>query len=159
MGRRHDNFRDEAADLQKARTRRPALTEQYVAHWSTPTRHARLDVVTSDSLGRDEYIDVAVVHPLSAEAFQGATAKDGSAAEREEQDKHKRYPGPFLTPAVLEVLGRPGEAAQQWLRSLHVDCPLDKRALLTQEAWQRLACTVQRGNAAMLASAGELLAS
>ena len=158
MQQRHDNLRDEVAELQRTRSGRPALTEQYVARWSTSSRAARLDVVTSDALGRDEFIDVAVVHPLSVVAQRGAVAKDGATAAREEQDKHKRYPGPFLTPAVFETIGRPGESCQQWLRSLHsaCSCSPSERTLLTQEAWQRLSCVIQRGNAAMLAGAGTL---
>jgi hypothetical protein len=157
MQQRHDNLRDEVADVQRARSGRPALTEQYVARWSTPSRAARLDVVTTDALGRDEFIDVAVVHPLSAETQKSAVSKDGAAAAREEQDKHRRYPGPFLTPAVFEAVGRPGESAQQWLRALHCACAPHERTTLSQEAWQRLSCVIQRGNAAMLASAGQLV--
>ena len=96
------------------------------------------------------------MNPLSVESQRAAAVKDGEAAKRGEQDKHRRYPGPFLTPVVLETFGRPGEAAMHWVKSLHNNCPVGQRALLSQETWQRLSSVLQRGNVALLSSAGEL---
>ena len=154
--RRHNELRDEAHEIYEARTNKPALKEQYVPHWSTARSEARLDIVGSDALGRDEYVDIAIVHPLCTTVARQAAGCDGAAASNEEKRKHDRYPGPFLTPAVWEAMGRPGESVQKWMSAVHATCDASERSTLVRESWQRLNCVIQRGNAAMLASAGIL---
>ena len=54
-------------------------------------------------------VSAAAAAPVMMAAAGGAAP----AAAAEEQHKHTRYPGPFLTPAVWEVVGRPGAALEQ----------------------------------------------
>jgi hypothetical protein len=116
---RHDGARDWLAKLV---TRRlgpgsAATCEQYVPRWDRTkadgtVEKARLDVVYLHG-GRRVFVDLAFVTARSRNgaALRSQAARDGAAAEREEDDKRRRYPGPDLRPFVVESLGRMGDDA------------------------------------------------
>ena len=95
------------------------LTEQRVPAWDRPStraggaangiEQAELDIEYVGPGGR-AYIDVTVRHPAAGDisAVRAAARKDGESKRRAEQQKHERYPGPLLTPVVVETPGRLG---------------------------------------------------
>ena len=105
------------------------LTEQYDPRWDETNRagrrvRARLDGVFDDAQGRRMHVDVAVTEAASAnmhELRQWAE-KDGAAAAREEDEERLRYPGPDLTPFVIEAMGsglvRMHFCGRWWLNTL-----------------------------------------
>ena len=115
---------------------------------------AKLDVCFDDPQGRRVYVDVAVtdvatddVHKLRSRA-----ARDGAAAADKEDRKRLRYPGPDLTPFVVEALARMGSGADALLRSV---APTDatERSVVLGAARQSLSTLVQMGNAELVLSA------
>ena len=159
VGRRHDNIRDWLAKWITEITGRSTLTEQFVPQWDRTNRggdlvRARLDVCFNDPQGRRVYLDVAVTDPATScvhERRQRA-ARNGAAAAREEDSKRLRYPGPDLTPFVLESFGRLGPSADAFLRSV-VPKDADNRAVLLGQARQTLAVLVQMSTAELILSA------
>ena len=115
---------------------------------------ARLGVCFNDLQGRRVYLDVAVTDPATScvhERRQRA-ARNGAAAAREEDSKRLRYPGPDLTPFVLESFGRLGPSADAFLRSV-VPKDADNRAVLLGQARQTLSVLVQMSTAELILSA------
>ena len=78
--------------------------------------------------------------------------RDEAAAERAEDGKRLRYPGPAFAPFAVEALGRPGDAPAQLLRSLAPTGPKGRSEVLA-DAWQTLSVIVQTRNAVLLLSA------
>ena len=160
VDKRHNTIRDWLQKLIQDTTGRTALTEQNVPHWDKvdPERgvveHAILDVSTTDANGRRVYLDVTVpdAATTNAEWKRRRACKDGVAAARAEDTKRLRYPGPGLVPFAVEALGRPGDSAKAFMRSL---APVDpaERAVFLGSAWQTLSVLVQTGNAELLLSA------
>ncbi len=100
---------------------------------------------------------MVVSHPLSIHNTPASSARGGAAASNAETRKHRRYPGAGLVAAALEVQGRPGEELLRFLRIRANGMEEARRAVFLQEAWQTIAATLQRANAAALdASAASL---
>ena len=78
--------------------------------------------------------------------------RSGAAAARAEDGKRLRYPGPSLVPFALEALGRPGQSAIAYLRSLAPTEP-HARSKWLGSTWQTLSVLLQTGNAKLLVTA------
>ena len=154
---RHDRLRDWLAALLR-RVLGPGAgvtTEQYVLAWDRvgddgKVEHARLDV-TYVVGGRRVYLDVAVVTARSADVptQRAQGARDGAAADREEDSKRRRYPGPDLRPFVVEALGRLGGDATALLRELAPAEPA-ARSLFIRRAQRELSVHLQSSTAELL---------
>ena len=100
------------------------------------------------------YLDVVIPDAATSnpEWRRRRACRDGVAAARAEDTKRLRYPGPGLVPFAVEALGRPGESAKAFMRSL---APVDaaERTVFLGSAWQTLSVLVQIGNAELLLAA------
>ena len=139
-------------------TGKASLTEQFVPRWDRVNaqgqlERARLDVVFADAQGRQVYLDVAVTDPATTcvQEQRRRARRNGAAALREEDAKRIRYPGPELTPFVIETFGRLGASADAFLRSV-VPKGTDHRARLLGQAPQSLSVLLQTGNAELVLS-------
>ena len=141
-------------------TGRRAHTEQLVPHWdrvdeeTDEVEHARWDVATADAAGRRIYLDITIADAatVNPEQRRRRAHHDGAAAARAEDTKRLRYPGPALVPFAVEALGRPGESAAAFLRSLAPTEPRARSKWLGS-AWQTLSVLLQTGNAQLLITA------
>jgi hypothetical protein len=154
---RHDGARDWLAGLVGKSLGREAAAacEQYVPRWDRTkadgsVERARLDVVYLHG-GRRVFVDLAFVTARSRNgaAMRSQAARDGAAAEREEDDKRRRYPGPDLRPFVVESLGRMGEDASALLRDLAPTDPVERSAFMAR-ARRELYVLLQKANAELL---------
>ena len=129
------------------------LFEQHVPAWDRPstrrgalnsTEQAVLDIEYVGPEGR-AYIDVTVRHPAAgdASAVRAAGRKDGEATRRAERQKHERYPGPLLTPFVVETPGRLGAEARFWLLAQVRTSPPEAQSRELVRAYQVVSCAVQ----------------
>ena len=114
----------------------------------------RADSARPNSTQFRVYLDITIVDAatVNPEQRRRRANHDGAAAARAEDTKRLRYPGPALVPFAVEALGRPGESAVNYLRSL---APVDPRARSKWlgSAWQTLSVLVQTGNARLLLTA------
>ncbi len=152
--KRHHAIRNMLADVCAEADDMAVHKEQAVPKWTTTTTTAILDLVLAAECGQTLAVDVVVTHPVSSHNLTQAGAKDGAAACKAERRKHIRYPGPGLTAAALEVYGRPGEELQGFVRARAGAMPEPERAVFVQTAWQLIAATLQKANAAALDAAG-----
>ena len=115
---------------------------------------AQLHVCFDDSQGWRVYVDVAITDAATRDVYKlrSRAARDGVAAADKEDRKRIRYPGPDLTPFVVEALGRMGSGADALLRSV---APTDatERSVVLGAARQSLSTLVQMGNAELVLSA------
>ena len=152
--RRHGHIITAVSGLiQRWRHHRP-MTEQRVPAWDRPSRsptptgdgieRAILDIEYSEADGRT-WIDVSVRHPAAGEAsdVRRAAKKDGEASRRGEQEKHARYPGSRLVPFVVEMQGRVGAEARQWLRAQVRELPADRQIQELTRAYGVISCALQ----------------
>ena len=143
------------------------LFEQRVPAWDRPSTRAGgaangmeqavLDVEFVGPSGR-MYIDVTVRHPAAgdASAVRAAARKDGVATRRAERQKHERYPGPLLTPFVVETPGRLGAEARFWLLTHVRQLPPEQQTKELTRAYQVVSCAVQGAVASQLRKAAGL---
>ena len=111
-----------------------------------------LDVVWTEE-GRTVAIDVAIVGANSDHGrLQAAASRDGVAAKRAERGKRTRYEGLPITPFVLEVGGRPGEAAIGVVRALAARAGLDEASRTAAVLWQKVSIALQTGVGRTVAS-------
>jgi len=164
---RHDHVRDWLAAWVAKVGGRTALTEQFVPGWDRRARgpdgrerieRAKLDVAFDNASGRRVYVDVAIVEASTPDGHERRqrAARDGAAAAAAAEDrKRTRYPGPGLTPFVIEYLGRLGESADELLYSLAPTDPAERSRVLGElgAARQSLSVMVQMGNAENVLSA------
>ena len=70
-----------------------------------------LDIEFATDEGR-RWVDVTARHPPAGDAgaVRATSRKDGEASRKAERSKHKRSPGPQLTPFADEVGGRVDDA-------------------------------------------------
>ena len=71
-----------------------------------------------------------------------AAREPGEAARRAERQKHERYPGPELTAFVVELPGRLGGEARQWLKERVQQLSEDMWTHETNRAYMVLICSV-----------------
>ena len=118
---------------------------------------AILDVEYTE-LNERRWIDVSVRHAATGTDSDRARAarRAGEAARRGERSKHDRYPGDSLTAFVLEVHGRFGGEARQWLRKQTLQLPDDEQHREQTRAYQALSCALQTQLARQLRSAAGL---
>jgi hypothetical protein len=157
FSRRHNRCRDTFAGWCSANLDQEALTEQHIPEWDRPdgkggVERAILDVVLPQNPagpGRIS-IDVSVVEPTSADvaAARARARRPGLAAADRERTKHRRYPGSFLLPAVMEAGGRWGSEFRRWARAALPQGP--ERAAMLADLRQQMAVSLQRGVAAAL---------
>ena len=155
---RHDGCRDDLAKWCSDTFRTEANTEQHIPRWD---RHgprglerAVLDVVLLDNPAAPGplNIDISIIEATSPDPDEARSRarKPGLAALQREREKHRRYPGDFLLPAVLESGGRWGNEFRRWAKAA---LPPDaNRGPRLAELRQRLAVSLQRGIAAALLS-------
>lgn len=141
--------------------------EQRVPAWDRPStrvggaaigiEQAVLDLEFVGPSGRT-YIDVTVRHPAAggAAAVRAAARKDGEATSRAERQKNERYPGPLLTPFVVETPGRLGAEARLWLLKHVRELPVEQQAKELTRAYQVVSCAVQGTVASQLRKAAGL---
>ena len=100
------------------------------------------------------HYDIAAAAPWQMAASRAAlnARKPGTAAAIEESIKRRRYGNKVLL-VVWETLGRPGQSAQEFLRSLvREHLPADRGDLLAGW-WAAAGATLAGANARMVASA------
>ena len=110
-----------------------------------------LDVVWTEN-GCTVAIDIAIVGAHTDQGrLQAEASQDGVAAKRAERAKRRRYEGLPITPFVLEIGGRPGEAAVGVVRALAARTGGDasrEAAIL----WQKVSIAMQTGVGRTIAS-------
>ena len=91
------------------------------------------------------WIDVSIRHAAAGtnDDVARAARKKGEAARRGERCKHDRYPGTQLTAFVVEVHGRFGGEAQQWIRQQALRLPAEDQTREQTRAYQALSCSLQ----------------
>ena len=163
--RRHWHLAEATAGLLKRWTGDKPLREQRVPTWDRPRRNlqpgddplerAVLDIEFTEANER-RWIDVTARSPAAGELAdrRRAARKPGEAARRAERHKHERYPGEQLTALVVELPGRLGGEARQWLKQMvRTHLPEDRWTHELGRAYKVLSCTVQSQLARQLRSA------
>ena len=110
-----------------------------------------MDIIVMNLDGSIQYIDVALVSPVVANAahLTGASMKNGYAARRAEAYKRTRYPIGNMIPFVIELGGRPGQAARRFIANLYAEEDVDRSKLIAQ-AWSTLSSVLQSAIAGQL---------
>ena len=163
---RHAWYAKAAAGLLKRWTNQEPQLEQRVPTWDRPRRRPRpgddpleravLDIEYTTGNER-RWIDVSVRHPAAGtEADRTRAArKPGEAARRAERTKHERYPGEALTAFAVELPGRLGAEAREWLKQQVRQLPSDTWTQELNRAYKVLSCSLQTWMARQLrASSG-----
>ena len=164
---RHAALAKTTAGLLKRWTNQEPLLEQRVPAWDRPRRRraasedplerAVLDIeYTTDN--QRQWVDVTVRHPAAGtEADRTRAARRaGEAARRAERAKHERYPGENLTAFVVELPGRLGGEAREWLKKQVRHMPPDTWSHELTRAYKTISCTVQSWMARQLRAASGL---
>ena len=111
-----------------------------------------LDVVWTED-GHTVAIDVAIVGANSDRGrLQAAASRDGAAAKAAETRKRTRYKGLPITPFVLEVGGRPGQAAIGVVRALAARVGQEDASRAAALLWQQVSIALQTGVGRTIAS-------
>ena len=117
--------------------------------------HARGDILVSIN-GRMVVADVSVIHPSCASYVAGAARSAGSAAEKREKEKERKYAstdprGYRFVPLVVESYGRLGSKAMGFLNELATAAGLAgvDTAAFTANALRLLSIALCRGNEAI----------
>ena len=100
------------------------------------------------------YADIAIVAAsIACPTLQRVrAARSGASAEKAEDGKRLRYPGPNLAPFVVEVLGKPGQDAISQFR-FFAPTGRQERSKVLGAAWQTLSVILQIAHAEQLLSA------
>jgi len=158
VDRRHNRIRDVVAAWLKEQGHEAVDTEQCVPQWQRigtdgAPEDARLDVAFRSG-GVQQYVDVVVTSPVSADGARNRrnAATDGAAAESAEQGKRRRYPHPELTPLAVETLGRLGTVAQAFAKTWATRDP-SNRSVAIVGFYRRVATALQQHNGDMLLAA------
>ena len=164
---RHSWLAKTGAGLLKRWTSQEPLLEQRVPAWDRPRPRQRpgedpleravLDIEYIDGNER-RWIDVSVRHPAAGtEADRTRAArKPGEAARRAERTKHERYPGERLTAFAVELPGRLGGEAREWLKQQVRQLPRDLWTTELTRAYKAISCSVQSWMARQLRSSSGL---
>ena len=151
---RHAELAKTTAGLLKRWKNQQPLLEQRVPTWDRPRRRPRagedpveraiLDIEYTDGNER-RWLDVTVRHPAAGTDADRTRAarKPGEAARRAERAKHERYPGPELTAFAVELPGRLGSEAREWLKQQVRQLPLDTQTHELTRAYKALSCSLQ----------------
>ena len=84
-----------------------------ITRWNCPTKgKAILDFVYTDPEEGEVCIDISVTETTCL----AGNASRANFVARREREKHNRYPGPELTPVVLDTRGRWGHEALTWVK-------------------------------------------
>ena len=104
------------------------------------------------------WVDVTVRHPAAGDdaAVRAAARRTGEASRRAEREKHSRYPGDRLTAFAVEIGGRLGAEAREWLLAHVRELPEDAQPRELARAYQVISCAVQRRRALQLRRAAGL---
>lgn len=152
--RRHFHLAAACAGLLKRYTGQAALLEQRVPTWDRQRQNPRhgedsleravLDIEYTHLTER-RWVDVSVRHPAAGTLADrvAASRRPGEASRRAERAKHERYPGQQLTAFVVELPGRLGGEARQWLKQLVMQLPSDLQLREFARAYKVISCTVQ----------------
>ena len=91
------------------------------------------------------WIDVSLRHPAAGTDADRTRAarKAGEAARRAERTKHDRYPGEALTAFAVELPGRLGGEAREWLKQQVRQLPQDTWTHELNRAYKALSCSLQ----------------
>ena len=151
--RRHNAERDcIAKELTNAGI--PHVSVEQTAPHDTTTA-LRPDICYHDSQSRAVFLDVEVmtrhIHRNTASMRAGALIEQAEAVKR------RKYAHLRLLPCVFSHLGRLGQGMQACIKSACQDSDLSVRSKYTVGSYQRIACTFQKGNVAILAAAGPLI--
>ena len=145
---RHDACRDAIwewlCSLGKAADR-----EQRVPKWDTREEEARLDVALLDPALGELFIDIS----LTDSVFPGASTRAIHGIARRERKKHKRYPGQGLVPFVLDVRGRWGKEAKNFVQAVVGTLPKESRVEALQHCRRLVAHALQSAVATQLLTA------
>ena len=166
--KRHWHLAEAVGGLLKRWTGEKPLREQRVPTWDRPRQNpepgedplerAVLDIEYTEANVR-RWIDVTARNPAAGTTAdrQRAARRAGEAGRRAERAKHDRYPGEQLTALVVELPGRLGGEARQWLKLLvRTHLPQDRWPHELNRAYKVLSCTVQSQLARQLRSAAGL---
>ena len=106
-------------------------------------QEGQMDIIVMNLDGCVQYIDVAIVSPVIANAnlLANAGRRDGYAARRAENKKKQRYQVRNLVPFVIELGGRPGNLARKFVSSLFDDEDPGK-AIGISRVWSTLSCVM-----------------
>ena len=111
----------------------------------------QMDLIITNLGGCTVYIDVTIVSPVVTPPYHlmQAATKPGYAALRAEYGKRQRYPIPNLIPFAIELGGRPGPTALQFIRRLFREegATRDRRIA---DAWSSLSTALHSATANQL---------
>ena len=151
---RHTGIAKTTSGLLKRWKNEEPLLEQRVPTWDRPRQAPRpgedpleraiLDIEYTDGNER-RWLDVTVRHPAAGTTADQTRAarKPGEAARRAERAKHERYPGHQLTAFAVELPGRLGSEAREWLKQQVRNLPPDTWTHELTRAYKALSCTLQ----------------
>ena len=164
---RHTALAKTTAGLLKRWTNQDPLLEQRVPTWDRPRQRATASedpleraVLDIEYTGGNQrrWIDVSVRHPAAGTDADRTRAarRAGEAARRAERSKHERYPGEELTAFVVELPGRLGSEAREWLKQQVRQLPSDTWTHELTRAYKTVSCSVQSFMARQLRAASGL---
>ena len=165
--RRRARLANSCAGLVKRWAQQEALMEQRVPAWdrnraasSTAAEADEWAILDIEHTATNErhWFDVSVRHPVagSLSEVRRAAERAGEAVRRGERAKHLRYPGPQLTAFVVEVGGRLGGEARQWLRRQVQELPENRWTPQFAYGHKAVSCAVQAHIARQLRAASGL---
>jgi hypothetical protein len=152
---RHDAVRDELAHIlcESESSAQGALVEQNAP--DTASANMRPDIVFHDYRGRVKHIDVEICtsHPRR----MSGQYRPGALIEQLEGVKRRKYQHLPLIPFVVSHLGRFGASAQGLLKLIFRSTDEQHRSSCIANAYQSIACVIQKRNVRLLSTANVLI--
>ncbi len=152
---RHNAVRDELALIlnDAESSAQGALVEQNAP--DTPTASMRPDIVFHDYRGRVKHVDVEICtsHPRR----MSGQYRPGALIEQLEGVKRRKYQHLPLMPFVVSHLGRFGAGAQGLLKLIFRSSDEQHRSSCITNAYQSIACVIQKYNVRLLSTANVLI--
>ena len=144
---------DEAAAPQQHDQRGdPALDTQEHEGQNAAGREIRADLVLTQT-ARQINLDITVTSATGRQAMlrNQAAIQNGLAASLAERGKRSHYRPYLVTPLAMEIHGRLGDSALDFLQQLAQQTPAESRAEATYHLLRKLSATLQRHNANIIA--------
>jgi hypothetical protein len=152
---RHDAVRDELASIlsDSGSSAQGALVEQNAP--DVASAKMRPDIVFHDYRGRVKHIDVEICtsHPRRMSGQYGP----GALIEQLQGVKRRKYQHLLLVPFVASHLCRFGSSAQGLLKRIFCSNDDQHRSSCIANAYQSIACVIQKRNVRLLSTANVLI--
>ena len=124
--RRHNAIRDAVANWLRTLGHHASI-EQTIGEWCSPDHgQAVLDVVYYSGVHDRICLDISVIDSVAVAATQGGRSY-AAALQRREREKHARYPHRGLVPFAVDMNGRWGMEAENWMRRVLSELPEAER--------------------------------